>query len=83
MSPRTVRLRFSTRDVPIAETESLMLDGPVSVSSAWAAHDEGDAVVWTGEFGSVRLERDPWHVEFRDAQGRLVTRTRGPGEPAT
>lgn len=83
VSPRTVRLQFSTRDVPIAETQSLMLDGPVPTSDAWRLEKSDAALTWTSEHGQLRLELDPWHLEFRDAAGRLVTRTMGPGEPET
>jgi alpha-D-xyloside xylohydrolase len=83
VSPRTVRLRFSTRDVPIEELPSLMLAGPVPASDAWVAEETDEAVVYTGPFGRVRIQRDPWHVEIRDAGGRLATRTMNVGEPAT
>ncbi len=30
---------------------------------------------YTSDFGSVTILEKPWHIEFRDAQGRLLTRT--------
>jgi len=40
VSPRTVRLRFSTRATPLNDRQSLMLAGPVSKDSSRT--DEGD-----------------------------------------
>ena len=77
--PRTVRLRLSSRDAPLIDTPSLMLDGPPAVDRSWQLQEEDSAVVWTSPFGRVRMTRDPWRVEFFDAAGRephieLVTR---------
>src|SRR5215210_1535666 len=35
VSPRTIRLRFSTRAVPLADSQSLMLAGPVAKDASW------------------------------------------------
>src|SRR5215467_2297340 len=35
VSPRTVRLRLSTRAVPLTESQSLMLAGPVPKDNSW------------------------------------------------
>src|SRR6185369_10240989 len=41
VSPRTVRLRFSTRAVPMSDGQSLMLAGPVPKDSSWRV-DQND-----------------------------------------
>lgn len=86
VSPRTVRLRFSTREVPIEALRnepSLMLDGPVPTDDSWRVSETNGAIEFTSEFGRVRLIRDPWHIEFYDASGRLLTRTQTLGDPAS
>jgi alpha-D-xyloside xylohydrolase len=86
VSPRTVRLRFFTRDLPPAErrdTDSLMLAGPVPTDHSWSM-ERGDSIVrWRSAYGEVRLILHPWHVEFYDAAGKLLTRTQTLGDPAS
>ena len=83
ISPRTVRLRFSTRNVPIRNAPSLMLAGTLPVDRSWRMERTDSIVTWTSRYGRVRLILRPWHVEFYDATGRLLTRTRTIGEPHT
>lgn len=87
ISPRTVRLRFSTRHVPfdrIRPSTSLMLDGPVPQSrSAWSTTEDVNAIIYTSTQGSVRIFRDPWQIEVFDVNGKLLTRTQTLGDPAS
>ncbi len=86
VSPRTVRLRFFTRDLPPEarrDTDSLMLAGPVPTNRSWRA-EAGDSVVrYRGRFGELRLIRNPWHIELYDTAGKLLTRTQTLGDPAS
>ena len=86
VSPRTVRLRFFTRDLPPEarrDTDSLMLAGPVPTDRSWHV-EAGDSVVrYRGPFGELRLIRNPWHVELYDSAGKLLTRTQTLGDPAS
>ena len=86
VSPRTVRLRFFTRDLPAdarADTDSLMLAGPVPADRSWRV-TTGDSVVrYRGRFGELRLIRNPWQLELYDTTGRLLTRTQSLGDPAS
>jgi alpha-D-xyloside xylohydrolase len=75
VSPRTVRLRLTTRPGPIQDEPSLMLDGEPPVSDAWGVSDDGSSTTYTSSRGSVVVERDPWHITFRDASGDLLTST--------
>ena len=84
VSPRTVRLRFATRDVPLAELEStpsLMLAGAVPVDSSWRVESSDSVVSYRSAFGRVRMVKDPWSIEFYDAAGHLLTRTQRFNEP--
>lgn len=81
VSPRTVRLRCSARNVPLDDGQSLMLAGPVPADHSWKVETQGGAVTYTSKFGQVKLIKNPWRVEFYDANGKLLTRTRTLGEP--
>ena len=86
VSPRTVRLRWSTRGVPFAQLDapdSLMLAGPVPEDRSWRVQPTDSVVSYTSAFGTVRIARQPWSIEIRDAAGRLLTRTQRLGEPAS
>jgi len=89
VSPRTIRLRFSTRQVPLSENQalregqSLMLAGPVPKDSSWRVEQNEREIVYTGAHGRVRIIKQPWHVEIYDERGRLLTRTQNIGDPAT
>src|SRR6185503_530180 len=83
VSPRTVRLRFSTRAVPISDNQSLMLAGPVAKDASWRVEQNDKEIVYTGANGRVKIIKQPFHVEIYDARGRLLTRTQNIGDPAT
>jgi alpha-D-xyloside xylohydrolase len=86
VSPRTLRLRFSTRAVPIASTPDsgeMMLAGPVPTDRSWRVSSTDSVVTYTSAYGSVRLVKSPWSLEIRDSTGRLLTRTQRTGQPAT
>jgi alpha-D-xyloside xylohydrolase len=75
VSPRTVRLRFSTRAQPLGEPPSLMLVAPPPKDTSWKIEQSDAAVTYTSAYGRVRLVKNPWQVEFFDPSGRLLTRT--------
>ena len=83
VSPRTVRLRLSTRNVPFNDGSSLMLAGPVPTDNSWKVEQTPQAIIYKSAFGEVRIIKQPWHVEFYDKSGRLLTRTQNIGDPAT
>lgn len=83
VSPRTVRLRLTTRAEMPPDAGSLMLAGPVPADKSWRVEQTAEAVTWAGAHGRVRLVKNPWRVEFYDASGRLLTRTQNAGDPAT
>ena len=83
VSPRTVRLRFNTRGVPLGDGASLMLAGPVGEDHSWKVEQNEQAIVYTSAFGQVRIIKQPWHIEFYDKKGHLLTRTQNIGDPNT
>ncbi|HET6648294.1 MAG TPA: TIM-barrel domain-containing protein, partial [Pyrinomonadaceae bacterium] len=83
VSPRTVRLRFSTRAVPLGDGQSLMLAGQVPKDASWRVTQNDREIIYTGVHGRVRIIKQPWHIEIYDERGRLLTRTQNIGDPAT
>jgi alpha-D-xyloside xylohydrolase len=86
VSPRTLRLRFSTRDLsPVAMQgePSIMLAGPVPRDTSWRIQQGDSAITYSSAFGKVRVTRDPWSVELFDAHDKLLTRTQRLGEPGS
>src|SRR6185437_7336008 len=89
VSPRTIRLRLSTRAVPLSENQSLrdgqslMLAGPVPKDSSWRVEQNEREIIYTGAHGRVRIIKQPWHIEIYDQRGHLLTRTQNLGDPAT
>ncbi|HEV3471179.1 MAG TPA: TIM-barrel domain-containing protein [Pyrinomonadaceae bacterium] len=83
VSPRTVRLRFATRPGPFGDGQSLMLAGTPARDASWRVEQTDKDVTYTSAAGRVRIVKEPWHVEFYDKDGRLLTRTQNFGDPAT
>lgn len=83
VSPRTVRLRFSSHAAAPLERPSLMLAGEVPSDKSWQVSQSEDAIVWTGPAGKLVLYKKPWRIEAYDRDGRLLTRTQTLGDPAT
>ena len=80
VTPRTVRLRWRAGNRTPEDKDSLMLARVPGRSNAWAARKSEGQFIWKGPHGSVTLSLDPWHVEIRDAAGKLLTRTQHAGD---
>jgi len=74
-SPRTVRIRMTSGPQVHPRAASLMLAGPVPVDKSWSYRKVKGGHSYTSVAGSVTVQERPWHVEIRDANGRLLTRT--------
>jgi len=75
ITPRTVRLQLAARPESIGDEPSLMLDGVPGTDDSWEMSGAGSSTTYESQFGSVTVTHDPWHLEFRDASGKLLTRT--------
>ncbi len=76
ISPRTVRIRAKTGQQLKPETDSLMLvGGKAPQDNSWQYSKIDGGHRYTNQCGSVTIMEKPWHIEFRDAQGRLLTKT--------
>jgi alpha-D-xyloside xylohydrolase len=52
-----------------------VLDGEPETDDSWEMSETESSTTYESSFGSVTVTHDPWHFEFRDASGRLLTRT--------
>lgn len=75
VSPRTVRIRATSGFQVKPQTESLMLAGEVPVDNSWVYSKIPGGHKYTSQYGSVTIMESPWHVEFWDAAGKLLTKT--------
>ena len=83
VSPRTIRLRLSTHAPAITDAPSLMLAGPPPRDNSWRVAQDDKAITYTSAYGRVVIVKNPWHVEFYDSAGRLLTRTQNINDPHT
>ncbi len=82
VSARTVRVRIASGP-QFKSFESIMLAGPVAKDASWKhARIEGGHR-YTSAAGSVTINDNPWRLEFRDARGRLLTRSFHDGDDAS
>lgn len=83
ISPKTIRLRFNSRETPFDNKPSLMLVGEPPKDNSWKVEQNEKEIVYSSSFGRVKIIQNPWHIEFYDAQGKLLTRTQTLGDPNT
>ena len=78
VSPRTVRITMLTTPIQPKDEDATdpMLNGTPKTSNAWRASDNGRAVVYQSEYGSVEIQKYPWRIILRDADGKIMTQTR-------
>jgi alpha-D-xyloside xylohydrolase len=75
VTPRTVRIRASSGPQFHKAAESLMLAGSVAKDASWKYSAVKGGHRYKSAAGSVTILENPWHVEIRDAQGTLLTKT--------
>jgi len=77
ISARTIRIRAQSGDEMKPDGQSIMLVGGKAPqdASSWKYGKVEGGHRYTSEYGSITILENPWHIELRDAQGRLLTRT--------
>lgn len=75
VSPRTVRIRMTSGPQVHPPQPELMLAGKVPSDDSWKYEPVDGGYRYASEFGSVTILENPFHIEIRDASGRLLTRT--------
>ena len=49
----------------------MMLDGVPKKDNSWKVEQNDKEIVYASQFGKVVIIKNPWHVEFYDANGKL------------
>lgn len=75
ITSRTVRIRIQTKTAMKSLEPSLMLVGEPPRDTSWKLSRVEGGYRYTNRAGSVTVLEKPWHVEFRDPQGSLLTKT--------
>jgi len=75
VSPKTFRIRLTSGPQMHKNTDELMFAGPVPRDDSWKYEKVSGGHRYTSAFGSVTIMENPWHIEIRDASGRLLTKT--------
>ncbi len=76
VSPRTVRIRMATGLETHPDEPSLMLvNGFPPKDNSWKYTEIEGGHKYTSKYGSVIIRTRPWHIEFYDADGKLLTKT--------
>lgn len=83
VSPRTLRIRMTSGPQVYPPQEELMLAGEVSKDGSWRYEKVAGGHRYTSAAGSVTILERPWHIEIRDASGKLLTATDHSSDNAT
>jgi alpha-D-xyloside xylohydrolase len=75
VSPKTFRIRLTSGPQVHKNSEELMLAGEVSKDDSWKYEKISGGHRYASAFGSVTILENPWHIEIRDASGKLLTKT--------
>ncbi len=77
ISPRTIRIRMKSGLESKSDGQSLMLAGGKATSDkgAWKYSAVAGGHRYSSSCGSITILKNPWHIELRDADGKLLTRS--------
>jgi len=75
VSPRAIRIKMTSGPQVHAPQPELMLAGDVPHDDSWKYEKLSGGHRYTCECGSVTILEKPWHIELRDASGKLLTKT--------
>lgn len=78
VNDRTLRIRMYTSPViPGEPADDPMLAGTPPVDrSAWKVTQSDNAVTYTSACGSLEIQRHPWRLVLKDADGKVMTKSR-------
>src|ERR1022692_1994245 len=80
VSPRAIRIRIQTGTPARAAGPSPMLVREPQQDNSWKMERIAGGFRYTSVAGSMTILENPWHIEFRDAAGRLLTKTNHPDD---
>ena len=77
VSPKAIRIRATTGTVAKADEPSLMLVKEPTRDNSWQYTKIAGGHQYKSAYGTVTITENPWAIEFRDVNGKLLTKTRG------
>ncbi len=76
VSERTVRLKFNSGpDRTIDEPSLMLVNGKAPKGNKWDYSFKEGKHIYQSKYGKVVVSIYPWHIEFYDANGKLLTST--------
>jgi len=75
VSPRVLRIRMTSGPQYHSPLPELMLAAPVPHDDSWQYSKIDGGYRYISKFGSITILENPFHLEIRDANGKLLTRT--------
>jgi alpha-D-xyloside xylohydrolase len=75
VSPRTLRIRMTSGPQVHPPQPELMLAGPVPHDDSWQYSKIDGGYRYASAFGSITIQANPFHLEIRDATGKLLSKT--------
>jgi len=75
VSPRALRIRMTSGPQVHPSQPELMLAGEVPQDKSWKYEKVSGGWRYASAFGSVTIQENPFHLEIRDANGKLLTQT--------
>ena len=80
VSPRTVRIRMLTTPIVPKDDADDPMFAPAfksrKAAASWPSTVSSNAIVYKSPFGTVEVQRYPFRLVLRDAQGRILTQSR-------
>ncbi|MFT3679248.1 MAG: alpha-xylosidase [Ferruginibacter sp.] len=76
ISPRSFRIKMKTGGTNFKRNEEeLMLVKEPATDQSWQYTKTKEGHLYKSSFGSLLIKPYPWHIEIRDANGKLLTST--------
>ena len=77
ITPRTFRIRMLTSPMEMKDEDSIMLAGEPGKDDSWKiVRNDTSMITYKSAYGSICIERNPFRIVIKDAQGNLLTQTR-------
>ena len=81
VTPRTARIRMLTTPVApkCSDQDDVMFCDEFKRQGAgkmWQTADNGSAIVYKSDYGTIEIKKYPWRIVVKDAKGKVLTQTR-------
>ncbi|KAB4249305.1 glycoside hydrolase family 31 protein [Bacteroides uniformis] len=75
VTPRTVRIRMLTTLVEPRPATSIMLAKEPGRDGSWKVAETNDNIVYSGDYGTIQINKNPWRIVLKDKTGRILSQT--------